>query len=86
MLRKFAASAALVACILSGPASASECSDARESYNAALDGISYALRRYTNCLNSADGSDDCSTEFRRLKYAQDEFESAVSAISSYCRY
>lgn len=86
MLRNLIAAAALVACSVSVPAAASDCGDARESYNTAIDAVSYALRRYTNCLNASGGTDDCSTEFRRLKYAQGDLESAVSAIGSYCRY
>jgi len=73
--------------LISVPAAAqSQCSYARERYNSALDDIGLTLRRYTTCLSNSAGEDDCSTEFRRLKYAQDEFESAVSDVGSYCRY
>lgn len=75
------------ASLLAAPVQAqSQCEAARERYNSALDDIAYKLKRYTSCLSGSGGSDDCSTEFRRLKYAQDEFESAVSDVSSYCRY
>ena len=56
-----------------------------DAYNSAVTNIGYPLKRYARCLESSDGSDDCSTEFRRLKYAQSEFESAVSNLG-YCRY
>lgn len=72
-----------VGCI-SSPAAASECSDAADRYNYALDNVSYALNRYTRCLNASQGRDDCSSEFRRLRSAQDDLESAVSEIGAYC--
>lgn len=69
------------------PAAASagyDCESSVEEYNSALDDISSYLRRYSTCVSSSKGTDDCSTEFRRLRYAQDAFESAVSDVSSYC--
>jgi hypothetical protein len=70
---------------LSGPTvAASECNDAIDSYNMAIDNISFTLKRYGNCVASSHGRDDCSTEFRRLKYAQDDFESAVLRHQSDC--
>ena len=42
------------------------------------------LRRYTNCISNSRGRDDCSSEFRRLKNAQDDFETAVSNYRSEC--
>lgn len=75
-------------CIFAQPtallAYASNCGDATKNYNSAIDEISYSLKRYTNCLNASSGNDDCSSEFRRLRNAQDEFESAVSDIRNYC--
>ncbi len=86
MTRRGLIALVLIASSLSNPALASDCSDARERYNQAVDDVSYALRRYTSCLSSSNGTDDCSTEFRRLKNAQDDLESAVSEIGSYCEY
>ena len=80
------AAAALLASLISSPALASDCSDAAEQYDQALDEVIYALNRYTRCLNGSGGRDDCSTEFRRLKNAQDDLEYAVSDIESYCEY
>jgi GH15 family glucan-1,4-alpha-glucosidase len=85
-MRAGLAAAALIASSISSPALASDCSDAAERYNYALDEVSYALSRYTRCLNASDGQDDCSTEFRRLRYAQDTFESAVGEVQAYCEY
>jgi hypothetical protein len=83
-MRKTFVGAAL-ALSLSGPAGASsECSYAVDSYNSAVDDISYGLRRYTQCVQDSQGRDDCSSEFRRLKNAQDDFESAVWEYQSNC--
>ena len=65
-------------------ATPSECRDAVDRYNSALDDVSDTLRRYSRCVSGSRGHDDCSSEFRRLKNAQDDFESAVSAYGSEC--
>jgi hypothetical protein len=65
-------------------ASPSECRDAVSEYNSAVSDISTALRRYTNCVSGSNGHDDCSSEFRRLKSAQSDFEDAVSKYGSEC--
>lgn len=65
-------------------AAASDCENAVERYNSAINEVSYALRRYANCVSGSQGQDDCSSEFRRLKNAQYDFESAVSEMQSYC--
>jgi hypothetical protein len=65
-------------------ADARSCKDAAESYSNAIDEIAYELKRYTSCLSSSDGRDDCSSEFRRLKFAQSDFETAVLRVSSEC--
>lgn len=76
--------AAGVICTSVKPAKA-DCNLAISSYNSALSDIENYLRRYTRCLNSSDGADDCSSEFRRLRSAQSDFESAVSEYQLYCR-
>ena len=63
----------------------SECNRAIEKYNSAISDISSYLRRYTSCLNSSNGHDDCSSEFRRIKSSQDDFEDAVREHGNYCR-
>lgn len=65
-------------------ASPSDCQDAISEYNSAVSDISTTLRRYTNCVSSSNGHDDCSSEFRRLKSAQGDFESAVSKYAMEC--
>lgn len=85
MMRHALAALALLAGSISSPASASACSDSIQRYNEALSAVSYALNRYSRCVSESQGRDDCWTEFRRLKSAQDDFESAVSEIESYCK-
>src|SRR5262245_48119603 len=58
--------------------------EAIESYNSAVEDISDTLRSYSTCVSDIEGNDDCSTEFRRLSSAQDDFESAVSSYESEC--
>lgn len=66
---------------LAGP---NECKEAVDKYNQASTDISDYLRRYSSCVASSQGHDDCSSEFRRLKSAQDDFETAVSEYASGC--
>jgi hypothetical protein len=61
-----------------------ECQDAISQYNSAISDISTALRRYTNCVSGSNGQDDCSSEFRRLRSAQSDFEDAVSRYGLEC--
>jgi hypothetical protein len=61
-----------------------ECRDAIDRYKSAVDDISQALKRYASCVQDSNGRDDCSSEFRRLRNAQNDFESAVSSYESEC--
>lgn len=71
--------------MLASPAVAQyDCKSSIEQYNSALNEISSYMRRYSNCIANSRGTDDCSFEFRRLRNAQMEFESAVSGLKSYC--
>lgn len=51
--------------------------------NAASELADYA-RRMRNCAEAQDYTDDCSTEFRRVKNAHSDYEDAVSSVGSYC--
>lgn len=62
----------------------SQCAVAVDTYNSTISDVSSQLRRYSACLNDSQGKDDCSSEFSRLRRTQSDFESAVSAIQSYC--
>ena len=65
-------------------AATEECNDAISTYNSAVSDVSAALGRYTRCLSSSAGHDDCSSEFRKLKNAQSDFEAAVSQHEIEC--
>ena len=73
-------------CVLlafSGPALA-DCAEAREHYGAAVEEIRDYLGRYVECITKSNGLDACSTEFRRVRNAQEEFEKAVEEVRSEC--
>jgi hypothetical protein len=76
--------AAAVLSVLPIHAATADCSDATNTYNSAISDVSDTLRRYTRCLSSSNGHDDCSSEFRKLKNAQSDFEDAVSKYLSEC--
>jgi hypothetical protein len=42
------------------------------------------LRRYASCVSRNDGRNDCSSEFSRLRSAQEDFEPAVSDYRREC--
>jgi hypothetical protein len=60
------------------------CKAAMEDFTNARNDVSYTLKRYASCLSYSDGTDDCSSEFRKLKNAQSDVESAVSTGSYEC--
>jgi predicted GH43/DUF377 family glycosyl hydrolase len=62
-----------------------ECTEAIASYNSAIEEVSNTMKRYSRCVSDSQGHDDCSTEFRRLKSSQSDFEVAVSSYGSECR-
>lgn len=71
---------------LGSPAvAASDCASALDEYRDAYSAVVYAANRYIKCLGNDDPADDCSTEFRRLRRAQTDFESAASEATAYCR-
>jgi hypothetical protein len=74
----------IVLSVLPSNAATAECNDATSTYNSAISDISDALKRYSRCLSNSNGHDDCSSEFRKLKNAQSDFESAVSEYESEC--
>lgn len=82
----FIAGAALFALVAmhSATAGTEECQDAINSYNSSRSDVFGALKAYERCVSDSDGTDDCSTEFRNLSSAQDDFESAVSDYQSNC--
>lgn len=62
----------------------SECRDARERARSAAEDLASRAGRLKSCAENTDYSDDCSSEFRRVKSAFSDYESAVSEVSSDC--
>lgn len=61
-----------------------ECESARSDAESSASDLAYAAQRLQRCAELEDFSDDCHTEFSRVKYAHSDYESAVSDYSSYC--
>ena len=80
--------AVVCAGLAAGPASAvtaqSACRDAVDKYNSTMGELFYALKRYSTCISNSRGTDDCYSEFSRVRGAQSDFESAVSSYKSEC--
>lgn len=76
--------AALFGLFLIGPVRA-DCDDAVSQYNSAVSDIASKMKRYTSCVSGSQGQDDCSSEFRRLRSAQSDFETAVASHQSECQ-
>jgi len=68
----------------SGDEGSQECREAKERARSAADELAHYANKLKNCAESHDFSDDCYTEFRRTKNAFEEYESAVSEVSSEC--
>jgi hypothetical protein len=62
----------------------SDCRDARSRAESAASDLAGYARRLQRCAEGQDFTDDCSSEFRRVRSAYDDYESAVSEVSSYC--
>jgi hypothetical protein len=71
-----------VAClIVTGTfAARADCNSAISQYNSAISDIESYLRRYSRCVSSSQGQDDCSSEFRRLPDLQGRFLSGGPAL------
>ena|SRR5690242_14840585 len=79
-------SIALIRMVVSvASAGPSECREAVDRYNEATSEVADALRAYSRCVSDSRGHDDCSSEFSRLRSAQDDFETAVSDDESECQ-
>lgn len=63
----------------------SECRDALERAQSAASEVASYSRRLSSCVEDGDHRDDCSSEFRRVRNAHSDYESAVSEVQSYCR-
>lgn len=61
-----------------------ECRDARDQAESYRDDLEGYVKRLYRCVEGNDLTDDCYSEFRRVKSAHSDFESAVSDVGSYC--
>lgn len=62
----------------------SECKDALSRAESAASELADYARKLRNCAESQDYTDDCSSEFRRVKNAYSDYEDAISSVNSYC--
>ncbi len=62
----------------------SDCVNARSSAESAAGELASYARRLQRCAENGDYSDDCSSDFRRVRSSHSDYESAVSEVSSYC--
>jgi hypothetical protein len=62
----------------------SECKDARDRAATAAVELADRSRKLRSCAEAEDYSEDCSTEFRRVKNVYSDYEDAVSTVRSYC--
>ena len=62
-----------------------ECRDALDRAGSAASELADYALRLRNCAEAQDFTDDCETEFRRVRNAHSDYEDAVSAVSSYCQ-
>lgn len=60
------------------------CGDARERAKSAASELADRSRKLRSCAEAQDYSDDCETEFRRVRNAYSDYESAVSSVKSEC--
>ena len=89
MRTMFWAAIALAALATSASASAqydydSACADSKNNAESAASDLASYARRLQQCAENEDFTDDCYTEFRRVKSAYEEYESSVSSVSSDC--
>jgi len=60
------------------------CRGATYVFKSARERVGDYLRRYASCVSRSNGHNDCSSEFSRLRSAQDDFELAVSNYDREC--
>jgi hypothetical protein len=62
----------------------SACREAQERAESAASELADRARKLRNCAEAQDYSEDCSSEFRRVRSAHSDYESAVSSVQSEC--
>lgn len=80
-VRKYSPFVAAFAFVLTICASATAdpegCHEAVDQFKSARSEVADGIRAFASCISSSDGHDDCSSEFSRLRSAEDDFESAM---------
>src|SRR5688572_1052066 len=75
--------------LLASPAAAqvkeSLCNSAKAAFPKAAIQIQERLELYARCVSKSDGSEDCRSEFNRLRSEQSSFETITRDIRTYCR-
>lgn len=67
------------------PKNTSECRSAWSEARDAADEVSSAASALKSCVDAGDYSEDCSGRFGRVRSAYNDYESAVSDVTSYCQ-
>lgn len=62
----------------------SGCSDLTIGYNSAVSAVAVELQRYAVCIEGLRATDDCRSQFMRLREAQSNLEGAVSQRQAGC--
>lgn len=68
----------------SGEGKTAECRDARSRAATSATELADRSRRLRNCAEAQDYSEDCTSEFRRVKSAHSDYEDAVHAVGNSC--
>lgn len=62
----------------------SDCQNAKEEAESTRNDLIGYTKKLKSCLEYSDLTDDCYSEFRRVKSYHSDYESAVSEVQSYC--
>lgn len=67
-------------------AESEDCIDAKDNAESVLSDLEYKIKRLHRCVQYQYGehTDDCYSEFRKVKSLHSDYESSVSDVSSYC--
>ena len=69
---------------LAAPARADECADAVDDYNAVLGRLLDAMQHFSACVADSKGTNDCASQFARLRAAYGEYASTVATYKKQC--
>ena len=61
------------------------CEGAKTTFAKAVLQIQDHLKRYAECVSKSDGSEDCRSEFGRLRSEQSSLETVTRQHRTYCR-